>query len=99
MSWSTSISSTPASKVSEALESKRESALALIAAHHSEQLAAATEQFNQAVAAVRYLAVVCVPDEETLVNVTMSGHANPGHAPSPGWANDALTVSVTQVSS
>lgn len=26
--------------------------------------------------------------------VSMSGHANPGHKPREGWANDAITVSV-----
>ena len=26
--------------------------------------------------------------------VSMAGHANPGHQPTPGWGNDTLTVSV-----
>lgn len=28
--------------------------------------------------------------------VTISGHANPGHNPTPGWSNDALTISISQ---
>lgn len=26
--------------------------------------------------------------------ISMTGHANPGHKPREGWANDAITVSV-----
>ena len=29
------------------------------------------------------------------INVTLSGHANPGHKPRQGWANDLVTVSVS----
>ena len=28
--------------------------------------------------------------------VNISGHANPGHEASPGWANDCITVNVYQ---
>ena len=28
--------------------------------------------------------------------VTMSGHANPGHEPRPGWASDAIMIMVQQ---
>ena len=31
------------------------------------------------------------------VNVTVSGHANPGHAPTPGWADETVTITITQV--
>lgn len=31
-------------------------------------------------------------------NVSLSGHANPGHGPKAGYANDAITISVYQVS-
>lgn len=30
-----------------------------------------------------------------VVNVTISGHANPDHKPRQGWSNDALTIGVT----
>ena len=28
--------------------------------------------------------------------VAMSGHANPGHEPRAGWANDAVTIQISQ---
>src|SRR5512142_3484513 len=31
------------------------------------------------------------------ISVSISGHANPGHDPAPGWSNDSMTVSVYQV--
>lgn len=55
--------------------------------------AAAKEQFEAVKAAVKTLV-----DSGTLgsgkVNITISGHANPGHKPTSGWANDAVTISV-----
>jgi hypothetical protein len=35
------------------------------------------------------------PEGKTF-NVSVSGHANPGHEPAGGWANDMVTVSVAQ---
>ena len=35
------------------------------------------------------------PKENDYV-VSISGHANPGHKPTPGWANDAVTITVAQ---
>lgn len=29
-------------------------------------------------------------------NITLSGHANPGHQPREGWATDMVSVSVSQ---
>lgn len=29
-------------------------------------------------------------------NVSLSGHANPGHEPTEGWSNDAVTISISQ---
>lgn len=34
---------------------------------------------------------------EDLVRVSVSGHANEGHAPSDSWADEALTISLTVV--
>lgn len=31
------------------------------------------------------------------INVTLSGHANPGHKPREGWANDYVSVHVSSV--
>lgn len=30
------------------------------------------------------------------VTVYFGGHGNPGHAPTPGWANDAIWVNISQ---
>jgi hypothetical protein len=35
------------------------------------------------------------PEERDFI-VSLSGHANPGHAPAPGYANDCVTINVTQ---
>lgn len=37
-----------------------------------------------------------VGDDTTNISVSFSGHANPGHAPQPGWANDFVQVTITQ---
>lgn len=29
-------------------------------------------------------------------NISLSGHANPAHRPASGWANDCITISVSQ---
>lgn len=31
------------------------------------------------------------------VSINLSGHANTDHTPDPGWANDCITVAVTQM--
>ena len=30
-------------------------------------------------------------------SVSLVGHANPGHEPAEGWANDSVTISISQV--
>jgi hypothetical protein len=37
-----------------------------------------------------------VGDSGKTFNVNLSGHANPGHLPASGWANDMVSVSVSQ---
>lgn len=55
------------------------------------------EQFEQAKAAAMAIAGSgAVGDPTRAVFVTLSGHGNPGHVPAVGWANDCVTVSVTQ---
>lgn len=55
------------------------------------------EQFDQArELASSLLASGCVGDGEKTFNVSLSGHANPGHLPAHGWANDMVSVSVSQ---
>jgi exo-beta-1,3-glucanase (GH17 family) len=57
----------------------------------------AVEQIEAAADAAQMLVEVNGwPSEATHYNVTLSGHANPGHAPAQGYANDYVQVSVTQ---
>jgi len=51
-------------------------------------------QLDAAIEAARSLAKVVGRPTDRVV-VTMSGHANPDHAPRSGWANECITVSVT----
>lgn len=52
------------------------------------------EQFEAALNVARVLLLRKVVGDGN-VNVTLSGHANPSHRPRRGWANDAVTVTVT----
>lgn len=52
------------------------------------------EQFEAAVEAAKALArVVGRPDDAVFVSV--SGHANPGHGPREGWAQELISVTVS----
>jgi hypothetical protein len=56
------------------------------------------DQFDLAVSSVNDIisrGVLGSPAGE--YNVVISGHANPKHEPVAGWANDCLTISITQV--
>lgn len=52
------------------------------------------DQINVAMTAVHLLMQDASLGDATEFYVSMSGHANPGHKPREGWANDAITVSV-----
>jgi hypothetical protein len=39
---------------------------------------------------------VNVPGGHKDFSVTIGGHANPGHEKTPGWANDAISIHITQ---
>lgn len=52
------------------------------------------EQFQAAVDAAKALARVVGRDGDEVI-VTMSGHANPGHGPREGWANEMISVTVS----
>lgn len=55
----------------------------------------ASEALGAAKEAAKALATVVVPGGEP-ASVSISGHANPGHKPAEGWANDFVAVTVTQ---
>lgn len=57
-------------------------------------LVAARDQEQAAAFAAAILAhSVGRPTDDVVV--TMSGHANPDHAPTPGWADEFVTITVT----
>lgn len=55
---------------------------------------AQTEQASRAYEAAALLAQQVGRPEDQVV-VTMSGHANPGHAPRDGWSDETITVTVS----
>lgn len=60
------------------------------------------EHVGEAVAAaIRALDLLIASDAVgeagTTYSVSASGHANPDHKPVEGWANDTISVSITQV--
>jgi len=61
----------------------------------AEVFAAMDEQFDAALLAMRCLLAGAVGAGN--VNITLSGHANPGHQPRQGWANDYVSVHVSSV--
>ena len=60
----------------------------------AEAILAMDEQMEAALNVVRFLMPRDVVGEGN-VNVTLSGHANPGHKPRQGWANDYVAVHVS----
>lgn len=80
MSWSITAPSQTAATIEEAAR---------------EQFAAMDGQFEAALhAAQSVLASGAVGS--TPVIVALSGHANPGHVKREGWANDTVTISISQ---
>lgn len=57
----------------------------------------AVAQIQGAISAAVAAVPVVAPDQS--VTVTINGHANPNHAPDPGWANDFVQISVTNAAS
>ena len=56
------------------------------------------EQYDAATAAASVLiASGAVGNPKGKFLVVLSGHGNEGHAPDAGWANDAITVQVSQL--
>jgi hypothetical protein len=56
------------------------------------------EQYALALTAVRNIVdSLALGDSDDTYAVNMSGHGNPGHRPTKGWANDCLNISITQL--
>jgi hypothetical protein len=55
------------------------------------------EQYDAARSvACTLIATGAIGAKAKVFSVSLSGHANPGHVPQEGWANDCITVSVSQ---
>ncbi len=55
------------------------------------------DQFDAVVGAVEaIIALGSVGTAGKRFHVSMSGHANPDHEPRAGWANDAVTIQISQ---
>lgn len=52
-----------------------------------------TAQIDAALEAASTLAKACGLDADSVV-IACSGHANPGHGPKEGWADEMISVSV-----
>ncbi len=88
MSWSVSATIEGGSAADE-LVALREAALS--------QNSECGDQFDAAKDAAYMLVssgVVGTPDKK--YHITMTGHANPDHEPRSGWANDMITISISQ---
>lgn len=90
MSWSASVSSV---RAVDAVAKLRENFTTGAAIRAPEVL----EQFEAATRVVETVLLTVQPEMTGLVNVSASGHANPGHKKTDGWSNDCLSLSVTQV--
>jgi hypothetical protein len=63
----------------------------------ADQCESAPDAIQRALYAAYSLTRAVLPGGGGRVHVSLGGHANPGHLPTSGWANDAITVSVTQL--
>ncbi len=54
------------------------------------------EQVDAALRAVEALLPTIALEPQVVVSAVISGHANPSHRPAKGWANDCISIAVTQ---
>jgi hypothetical protein len=98
MSWFFSVPPTAAGDFADALNAAAQTQINAVEDWHGVTEQEATiEQIHAAVAAAKSLAasgVIGPPSRR--FGATLSGHANPGHGPRGGFANDTVTVSIYQ---
>jgi hypothetical protein len=101
MSWSFSVPPTAAGDFADALNAAAQSQIDAIVGYDSMTRAeqqATFEQIHAAVAATKSIAASgSIGPPSHRFSATLTGHANPGHGPREGWANDIVTISVCQV--
>ncbi len=93
MSWSLSLPSVDRAVARKAVTTAYDLYRAGVSAE-PETLTAMDEQVSAAIDAVEALLSSGVVGTEGDVHLTLSGHANPGHKPREGYANDFLAVNV-----
>ena len=54
------------------------------------------EQFSAALDAITRAVPTVQPDPLGFISVSASGHANPNHVKTAGWANDSFAISLYQ---
>lgn len=97
MSWGISTSAqgaVAADGVADAIEKAVDAYKATLASADTEPDPAALEQIDKAKAAALELVASGIVGTGTFY-VSLSGHANPGHKPVKGWANDCVSVNVS----
>lgn len=89
MSWSEGFQDVSADEIAELTPTQ---------AHTSseEYIAEAFDEARLAASAIAHSGIVGDPDKVRF-NVWLSGHANPNHEVTPGWANDFIAINVSQL--
>lgn len=99
MSWGAiSVTSVEAAEVETALNTAAETYKSGLSANDYELDPAAVEAITAAVASAKAVVDSGIVGT-TKVNVSLSGHANPGHVPVKGWANDFVQIVVSSAES
>ena len=91
MSWSFGVTQVDKNTVDEALNSAAETHV--VNAMRGDSGPEMSEQMEQAVYAVVAIVTSGVLGEGPF-SVSLSGHANPGHKPREGWADDAISINL-----
>lgn len=94
MSFSFSIPTTPIADFDTAADAAQATYEAALAGNDVEQTAASKESATAAVAAAKAVIASGVVGAGH-VSASISGHANPGHKPTKGWANDCINISIS----
>lgn len=89
MSWSTT------------LERKPWDGLKVLNKSNVDEVPEHREQYKAAIGAVNALLMVhinSIGGFDKTYRIILTGHGNPGHEPTEGWANDFISITITQVS-
>lgn len=94
MSWSLSVPATSVEDFDSAIEDVRAAYDAsVVSQFQDDQVEPTREQITEAIAAVSGIVDSGAVGKQ--VTVSMYGHANAGHEPADGWANETVTITVS----